>query len=365
MCDSPSSSSSSANSASSGGSGSSSSSGGSSTSDADAHIYGTGSFHNIRRGIELRLIADDFHGLFATEPLPAGTIVWKNREDGPAEERYRKIYGEEIEHLSPAELKFFIRYSYQNDDEFFISPLTAHEVDLDYSNYWNHSCNPNTLPFDEDHWVTIRDVEAGEHLTIDYATFDSNQFICIERCLCGSEQCRRFVRGDDYRIRELQDRYRGHFLPYIQKKMDEESALRLAHPEDKGIVGGAGGPTGDFSAAAVQAWHESHPVDVDAHNRRGLAELMARFAPPSGANGGRAAFYKNKREAASAASAAAAESDATPVPILALPAAVAALALSSPKFAAQACSSDKENDSPSFAADAATPPPTTSHEIIV
>jgi hypothetical protein len=156
----------------------SSSSGCSSTSTADpadAAIYGEGSYYNIRRGIELRAISDDFSGLFATEPLKKGTIVWKNRGDGPAEEKYRKIYGEDIQHLTPSELRYFIRYSYQNDDDLFISPLNEEEVNYDYSNFWNHSCDPCTLPLDEDHWVAIRDIKAGEQLTIDYSTFDSNE----------------------------------------------------------------------------------------------------------------------------------------------------------------------------------------------
>lgn len=143
--------------------------------------------------------------------------------------------------------------------------------------------------------MTIRDVEVGEHLTIDYACFDSNTFICIERCLCGSDCCRRFVRGDDYRITELQTKYRGHFLPYIQKKIDDEAALVAKN--GPGVVGGAGGPNGDFSAASVQAYHESHPVDVEANNRAGLAALIARFAPVAAAGSAaiRAAELTKKR----------------------------------------------------------------------
>ena len=151
--------------------------------------------------------------------------------------------------------------------------------------------------------MTIRDVEVGEHLTIDYACFDSNTFICIERCLCGSECCRRFVRGDDYRITELQTKYAGHFLPYIQKKIDDEAALVAKN--GAGAVGGAGGPTGDFSAASVQAYHETHPVDVEANNRAGLAALIARFAPIAAAGSAaiRAAALTKKRVAGLAASA--------------------------------------------------------------
>jgi hypothetical protein len=258
---------------SSGSSSTSSSTSTNSSSDGDAAIYGSGAYYNIRRGIELRQIDDDFSGLFTTEFFPKGTILWKNRGDGPAEEKYRKIYGEDIQHLTPSELKYFIRYSYQNDDEFFISPLSEEEVHYDYSNFWNHSCRPNTLPSGEDLWVAIRDIEVGEQLTIDYACFDSNEFICIDRCLCGQPECREFVRGDDYRITELQAKYAGHFLPYIQRKIDEERALIQAG----GIVGGAGGPDNRFDAASVRKYHQTTVVDIAAHNAREVAELVARF----------------------------------------------------------------------------------------
>lgn len=147
-------------------------------------------------------------------------------------------------------------------------------MNFDYSNYWNHSCRPNTLPLGEDLWVAIRDIPAGEQLTIDYACFDSNGFICIERCLCRQPECREFVRGDDYRIRELQQKYAGHFLPYIQRKIDEENQLMAAG----GIVGGVGGPDNRFDAASVRAYHQCTKVDIAAHNARGVAELVARFA---------------------------------------------------------------------------------------
>lgn len=245
-----------------------------STSDSsDAAIYGEGPYHNIRRGIELRAIAEDFSGLFLTEGVKAGTILWKNRSNGPAEEKYRKIYGEDIQHLTQEELKYFIRYSYQNDSSYFITPLSDAEVNLDYSNFHNHSCNPNVLPQDEDHWVAIRDIEAGEQLTIDYCTFDSNPFICIERCLCGTPECREFIRADDYRIVELQKRYAGHFLPYIAKRIAEE-----AEQMSQGvIIGGAGGDTNDFSAASVRAYHQSHPVNVAEHNRKGIESIIKQY----------------------------------------------------------------------------------------
>jgi len=248
--------------------------------DDDASYFGVGAYYNIRHGIILKQISDDFQGLFSEEFIPAGSVVWKNRRDGPAESGYRKLYGSDIASLNETEQSFFIRYSYQNGSDYFISPLNCEEVGRDASNFWNHSCDPNTLPSDEDHWVAIRDIQPGEQLTIDYCTFDSNPFICIERCLCGSEKCRKYVRGDDYRIIELQERYRGHFLPYIQARIDSESEQqRSRHGLGLGLMqdGVCGSNNDDFRLESVRKWHDEHPVDVKQHNAKRMKELVERF----------------------------------------------------------------------------------------
>jgi len=79
------------------------------------------------------------------------------------------------------------------------------------------------------------------------------------------------VRGDDYRIRELQERYAGHFLPYIQKKIDEEA---------RAVSSSSRSNCRDFSAAAVPAFHEKQAIDVAAHNQKELAALITRLSLP-------------------------------------------------------------------------------------
>lgn len=126
---------------------------------------------------------------------------------------------------------------------------------------------------DEDHWVAIRDINIGEQLTIDYACFDSNPFICIERCLCGTDSCRTYVRGDDYRIIELQRRYAGYFLPYIQKRIRDESKLMAA-----GTIVGPTEMKNDYSLQNVLRYHSTQNLNVAEHNRKGIDALVARFA---------------------------------------------------------------------------------------
>jgi SET domain-containing protein len=142
-------------------------------------MFGTGPYHNLDKNIVLKECSDIGRGLFAKDVIPKHTIVWSERDDGPSMNNYRIIYMNEVEHLSESEKEFFIKYGYQVDDELFLSPLNQEEVDLDYSNYFNHSCNPNVLPLDEENWIAIRDINKDEHLTIDYCTFDSNIYNCI------------------------------------------------------------------------------------------------------------------------------------------------------------------------------------------
>jgi hypothetical protein len=43
-------------------------------------------------------------------------------------------------------------------------------------------------------------------------------------CQCGAHNCRKHVTGNDWQIRELQDRYAGYFAPHIQRRIDEQKA---------------------------------------------------------------------------------------------------------------------------------------------
>lgn len=44
------------------------------------------------------------------------------------------------------------------------------------------------------------------------------------KCSCQSKHCRGLIKGDDWKIPKLQERYKGHFLPYIQRKIDKENS---------------------------------------------------------------------------------------------------------------------------------------------
>eukprot|EP01087_Luapelamoeba_hula_P008221 TRINITY_DN2044_c0_g1_i4.p1 TRINITY_DN2044_c0_g1~~TRINITY_DN2044_c0_g1_i4.p1 ORF type:complete len:114 (-),score=24.57 TRINITY_DN2044_c0_g1_i4:92-433(-) len=87
----------------------------------------------------------------------------------------------------------------------------------------NHSCEPNVWFIGQDVIAARRDIKKGEELYYDYATSESNDFMRLT-CMCGEATCRREISGKDYRLPAVQERYRGHFMPYLQRKIEREAA---------------------------------------------------------------------------------------------------------------------------------------------
>lgn len=81
----------------------------------------------------------------------------------------------------------------------------------------NHSCEPNIGVRGQIVFVTLRPVEAGEELTHDWATTDDDEYELD--CRCGAQTCRKVITGRDWRRRDLQEKYRGHFSTYLADKI--------------------------------------------------------------------------------------------------------------------------------------------------
>jgi uncharacterized protein len=63
-----------------------------------------------------------------------------------------------------------------------------------------------------------RDVAAGDELTMDYALATVSAEWQMA-CHCGAETCRGVVTGNYWLLRELQQRYAGHFSPFINARI--------------------------------------------------------------------------------------------------------------------------------------------------
>jgi len=83
----------------------------------------------------------------------------------------------------------------------------------------NHSCDPNTWMDGTFNVVARRAIRAGEEVTIDYALLTATPEWSMP-CTCGTTVCRGTVTGEDYRSAELRERYRGHFVPWIEAQAE-------------------------------------------------------------------------------------------------------------------------------------------------
>lgn len=147
-------------------------------------------------------------GLFATAPIAAGTVV--SRLGGRL--------------VSTAALRELFTAAARDPGRPYIDTITV-GADLHLvlpprrpNGYGNHSCDPNLWWVSEYELAARRDIAAGEELTNDYAT-SSGEPDFVLACSCGCRQCRRFITGSDWRRPELQERYKGHWVPALQARI--------------------------------------------------------------------------------------------------------------------------------------------------
>lgn len=101
-------------------------------------------------------------------------------------------------------------------DKYSVEPREKPEDD---SYFINHSCDPNIWMKDGITFTAKRDIKKGEELSVDYSMFVSEDYVAKWKCKCGSKYCRKHITGRDYKIPEVQDRYKGHFSPLINRKI--------------------------------------------------------------------------------------------------------------------------------------------------
>lgn len=149
------------------------------------HGYGTFAAESIRAGERLMSV----HGgvVYTTED-------WKTGKVQIAPEQYNETQ--------------------IGDDLFVATPKSVYY-------YVNHSCDPTMVSH-----VAFRDIEAGEEITSDHAHAQAFPAFRIEPCTCGASNCRGKVTGDDWKLPELQERYRGHFSPCVEQLIREANAKK-------------------------------------------------------------------------------------------------------------------------------------------
>jgi uncharacterized protein len=151
---------------------------------------------------EARITPGKGSGSFAIEPIAAGESVagfggYVTTRDVlntlPDDQQHRSI---------------------QISDDLFMAPQPQPEP----GDMINHSCEPNCVLLGGIVVIAWRDIAVGEELTFDYATCDDSDYDEFD-CLCGAPNCRGRVTGHDWKLPALQEKYAGHFSPYLARRI--------------------------------------------------------------------------------------------------------------------------------------------------
>ena len=124
-------------------------------------------------------------GIYANRSINKGEVIFKG------EERSQRLVTKRLveKNWGVDEKEMFRRYAYPVSNEVFLL------WDEDPSEWapQNHSCEANSA-YDGLNLVALRNIESGEELTLDYATFLDKNMEPFH-CNCGTQNCRGLIMG--------------------------------------------------------------------------------------------------------------------------------------------------------------------------
>jgi SET domain-containing protein len=167
--------------------------------------------HNwLNPGLEVRNSKIGGRGVFAKENIIRGTRL--------AIFGGKLMFIDEIRNL-PEHLQ---EYTMQIEERFILGP-PQNSTEPDETDFFNHSCEPNSGFKGQMFLVAMRDIKKNEEITFDYAMVVSesvgSDFIFELECKCGSGNCRKKITENDWKLPELQKKYYGFFSQYLQEKI--------------------------------------------------------------------------------------------------------------------------------------------------
>lgn len=111
------------------------------------------------------------------------------------------------------------------ENDFYIGPRTDADILLTQQSLINHSCDPNIGIKGQIIHVAMKRIPPESEITYDYAMICSanpkSKLIFEFPCHCGVKNCRGKLTEEDWKLPELQRRYKGYFSWYIQEKIDK------------------------------------------------------------------------------------------------------------------------------------------------
>ena len=169
-------------------------------------MRGINSWFSPKTAIQASKIAGK--GLFATKNIVKDEIIAIKAGHVLEKNAFRKLASK------------YKRVSLQISDNLFIAPIEDNEISR-VNVHINHSCKPNVGLKGHLATVAMRSIKAGEELTGDYCVAYSDDFFEFD-CLCGSQNCRKKVTSNDWRVPHLQKKYKGYFAQYLEDKIDTQ-----------------------------------------------------------------------------------------------------------------------------------------------
>jgi uncharacterized protein len=141
------------------------------------------------------------YGVFALEDIKLGEllIIWGGNI----------LTDSELQHLP---MRQRLQSIMVEEDAFLVS------IEEGYADWVNHSCDPNAWLVGQITLFSRRDIIAGEEICFDYGTclgLPETKF----RCHCHTTECRKYITGNDWKLPSLQSIYKGHFMPYLERKI--------------------------------------------------------------------------------------------------------------------------------------------------
>jgi SET domain-containing protein len=99
-------------------------------------------------------------GLFSKNLIKEGTVIWEFIDGFDT-----RVSVDRYETLNDVQKSYVDRYFWKEEGYYYSS--------CDYSNFQNHSYNPNSIPLG-DKMVAARDIEANEEILVNYQSFDDD-----------------------------------------------------------------------------------------------------------------------------------------------------------------------------------------------
>ena len=158
-------------------------------------------------GVEARTSTISGFGLFASEKIAAGIVVIRFGGRVVSTADLHALF-EEADRHGPDRHGRYVDTISIDDDLHLVLPERSP------AHFANHSCDPSLWHVSQYEVATRRTIDAGDELTIDYATNSGDPSFTME-CTCGSPLCRGTITAQDWQRPELQDRYEGHWIPAL------------------------------------------------------------------------------------------------------------------------------------------------------